>query len=408
MKAQKLTKSLIAGLQPGPKDYAVSDKGSPLRLKVTQRGAKIYQIVRRIDGKTRTLKIGDAALLTLEQARREAKRLAAEIELGIDPAGKRRAKKAEAKKAEIIFSEVAERYISAYTKTHTTESAKAESRAARRAAAVFANLPPAAVDVAAVKRLRDSYAYSPSELRKVFGAAKRVMDLAVDEGLVERNVFLGITPPKPPKARSNYPGLADLAAIWRACVATRGTGARIIRFLIAMPLRLNAAASLTWGEVNMNSRELRLSAGDGRKVQEQQRLPLPGLAVELLREVEPAAPLPDHLVFPSASPRNTGGRYSGWSQTVARLRARSGVSSWTPHDFRRAAVSLVAELRPDIDETALDRWLTHKASSTNSGVKAVYQRAQGFTKMRAAADAWDEILRGALEPTVSGDSSEAA
>jgi integrase len=175
-----------------------------------------------------------------------------------------------------------------------------------------------------------------------------------------------------------------------------------------MPLRLNAAASLTWGEVNLESREVRLSAGDGRKVQGQQRLPLPSLAVDMLREIEPAASLPDGLVFPSASPRNRGGRYSGWSQTVSRLRARSGVPNWTPHDFRRAAVSLVAELRPDIDETALDRWLTHKASSTNSGVKAVYQRAQGFTKMRAAADAWDEILRGALEAAGSDDSNEAA
>jgi hypothetical protein len=41
-------------------------------------------------------------------------------------------------------------------------------------------------------------------------------------------------------------------------------------------------------------------------------------------------------------------------------------------------VSLAAELRPDISEAALDRLLTHSASSTNSGVKAVYQRAAAF------------------------------
>jgi hypothetical protein len=44
-----------------------------------------------------------------------------------------------------------------------------------------------------------------------------------------------------------------------------------------------------------------------------------------------------------------------------------------------------------------DRWLTQAASSTNSGVKAVYQRAAGYRGMGLAADAWDEILRAALK-----------
>jgi integrase len=164
-----------------------------------------------------------------------------------------------------------------------------------------------------------------------------------------------------------------------------------------LPLRREAAATLRWGEVDLDAGELRLSAEHGRKFKANQRVPLPGLAAELLAEIRPENPRGTDLVFPAAD----GGPFRSWSALYRDLRASSGISSWSIHDFRRAMVSITAEVRPDVSETALDRLLTHSASATNSGVKAVYQRASGLASQRIAADAWDAILRGALTGTVT-------
>ena len=384
-------KSVLSGEQPG----RWTDSESPLKIKSTATGAQFFTD-RKVNGRPVTITpkgadgrvLKDAARVwTLEEARTWARGVAADLARGVDPQPK-----PSAPSAPVTFGELAEEYLEGYAKGHTPKSVQTEGFGLSKATEVLGARPLSTLDATLARALADRYQSKPAVARLAWGAASRVTDLAVERALVTSNPFRGLKAPKPPRAKSRYPRLPELAQIDRAAESYGGIGGDIVRFALRLPLRAGTLASLTWGEVDLEARELRLRPGPGRKFSGEQRLPLPELAVELLQDRRPADPGPEALVFPGKD----GGQFSGLSKTVDRIRSRCGVTDWSLHDFRRSMVSLVAECRPDISESALDRLLTHAQSSTQSGVKAVYQRASGMAGMRLAVDAWDAILRGAL------------
>jgi len=381
-----------------------TDNETRLGLKRTPSGSTSYRTVLKVGGKAKTFTPRDphgkplqnsAAILTLDQARQWAREVVANTTLGNAPVP-------EKKPSSPKFSTLAETYLEQYRSYrddhgtgHTEKAIKSETYAVDLACQCLGALAVNTIESTTIDSMVKGLE-SAAKRRLAFGAAKRVLDVGVAQGAIVFNPAAGMKAPKPPRARHRYPNLSELAAIWQACEQTLGVGADIVQFAIAMPLRVGTIASLTWGEVDLDIKELRLREGDGRKFGEEQRLPLPSLAVELLRARKPKDPKPDSLVFGSDSKQNPGGRFSGWSAAVARIRKRSGVNGWSIHDFRRSMVSIVAEMRPDVSESHLDRLLTHTASSTNSGVKAIYQRASGYTGMRLAVDAWDTLLQRSL------------
>jgi len=385
-------KSVISGEQPG----RWTDTESPLKIKSTATGAQ-YFTDKKVDGRPVTITpkgadgrvLKDAARVwTLEEARTWARGVAVNLVRGVDPQPKPAAPSA----APVTFAELAGEYLEKYRASHAPKSVQTEGFGISKAIEILGTRPLSALDATLARALADRYQSKPAVARLAWGTASRVTDLAVERGLATSNPFRGLKAPKPPRAKSRYPRLPELALIDRAAESYGGVGGDIVRFALRLPLRAGTLASLTWGEVDLEARELRLRPGPGRKFSGEQRLPLPELSVELLQDRRPADPGPEALVFPGKD----GGQFSGLSKTVDRIRSRCGVTDWSLHDFRRSMVSLVAECRPDISESALDRLLTHAQSSTQSGVKAVYQRASGMAGMRLAVDAWDAILRGAL------------
>jgi len=398
----KLTRAFIARVVAGTEDPGPwTDTESPLRLKGTAGGGS-YSVMRKVGGRVTVFTPKDAqgqpvknsaGVLTLDQARKWARELTARLALGQEAQPVRL-------QTRTTFAKLSETYLDAYKGSHAPTSVRSETWGVKYACAVLGPLAPAQIDAAALERLKQHHAGSPANLRSAWGAAKRVLDVAVMRGLISANPVAALPAPKPPRAKDRYPELSELAAIWHACTETQGVGAAIVQFAIALPLRAGTLTSLTWGEVDLKQCELRLQPAAGRKFQGVQRLPLPGLACELLTARWVDGTDASALVFGSDSPKNPGGVFSGWSAAVKRIQKRAGVANWSPHDFRRSMVSIVAEHRPDVSEAALDRLLTHAQSSTNTGVKAVYQRAAGFRGMQIAADAWDQLLRSALAPTV--------
>jgi len=392
----KFSKTFVREVVTGKRPGKWTDSESPLRIKATTSGAQ-YFVDKKVNGRPVTITpkgadgrpLADAAKIwSLEEARAWARGVVVDLSRGVAPTPATRSVE--------TFEKLGEVYISLYAKTHAPKSVLSEGEGLKSANRVLGKLLPAGIGVAEARALKEMYSASPAISRKAWGAASRVLDLAVDRGLADVNVFRSLKAPKPPRPKSRHPKLHELAAIEQACIEYGGVGGDIIRFGLRMPLRAGAIASLTWGEVDLENAELHLRAGSGRKFADAQRLPLPALALELLQARRPADPAPEALVFPGAR----GGVFSGWSKLHVRLRKRSGVRDWSIHDFRRACVSLVAEHRPDISEEALDRLLTHSQSSTQSGVRGTYQRACGFAGMRAAAAAWDDLLRSTLAQNV--------
>jgi len=393
-RVEKFTRTnLTALLKSAPAGRKISEQASPLTLKVTTAGGQ-WIVVKKLAGKvvTFTPKTPDGTVIrnaanvwTPEQARDWARGVVGDLAKGLDPVPAKRP-------VVPTFVELGAEHLAHYVRSAAANSIKARRRGLRDAAAVLPAGPVTEVDISAAARLQSAYPQSPAKASQAWIAAKEVMRLAVVQGLVASNPFGALKAPKRPAGRTRYPRLEQLAAIERACREEGSVGAEIIRFVMRLPLRLGAATTLTWAEVDLESRELRLAPSEGRKFKAGQRLPLPDLAAELLAARRPPAPAPGDLAFPTIN----GTPPANWSRLYARLHRLSGVAGWSAHDFRRAMVSITAELRPDISEVHLDRLLTHSASSTNGGIKGVYQRASGFEGMRLACNGWDSLLRAAL------------
>lgn len=399
MAAIKFSKAFVGRVLQGQEGAGFwTDTESRLGLSRTPGGSTSYRVVLKVGGKTKTFSPSDpqgktlrnsAATLTLDQARRWAKEVVANATLGLTPVPERQVQTP-------TFAKLGDAYLADYADGHTPRSLRSEAYAVQLAQQQLGRLIVADIDPPTITRMVESLS-SSAQRRLAFGACKRVLDLGVSQGHLTSNPASTIKAPKPAPAKHRYPRLHELVAIWQACEQTRGVGADIFRFAIALPLRANTISSLTWSEVDLERNELHLRNEEGRKLSEAQRLPLPNLAADILRAKKPENPDPKARVFGSDSMQNQGGQFSGWSAATNRIRRRSGVDGWSIHDLRRSMVSIVAEHRPDISETHLDLLLTHRQSSTRTGIASVYQRASGFKGMRLAVDAWDALLRNALQ-----------
>jgi integrase len=409
MAACKFTRAFVARVVAGKEGPGTwTDTESPLGLKHTPAGATSYRVVLKVNGIAKTFTPRDsagkalrnsAAVLTLDQARAWAKELVARLTLG-DTAGPPVPKK----QARVpSFADTAKTYLSQYQAhrdehghAHTPKAVKSEGYAVGLAAKVLGDYPVSDIGPAELDGLKatGSALTSPAQRRLAWGAAKRVMDVAVTAGHLPLNPAAAMRAPKPARARGRVLTMAEVRAIWRACETTQGVGALILRFGLAMPLRRGEIAGLSWSSVDLDAAELSIIP---EKKTTPHRLPLTRHAVELLAAIKPEDPGLDDLVFPSGSPQNQGGLFSGWSAATARIRKRAGVRDWTPHDFRRTAVTHVVERFGErVSVEAVDAWLTHVQASTSTGVRGVYIRATHQRGMRAVAAAWDQLLDEAL------------
>jgi len=82
--------------------------------------------------------------------------------------------------------------------------------------------------------------------------------------------------------------------------------------------------------------------------------------------------------------------FNGWSKSKAALDELSGVSGWTLHDLRRTFATRLAELA--VAPHVIERLLNH-VTGTVSGVAAVYNRATYMAEMRTAIELWEHYLQ---------------
>jgi integrase len=387
----KFTRAGIAALlRDNPVDKRIREDASPLVLKVTTGGGQ-WCVIRKVAGKVKTFtpKTPDGTVIKNaatvwppEQARKWATGVVGDLAQGREPVPERRPRST-------TFAAMSAEHLAEYRRRARPSSVVAREYGIKYALAVLGNLSVVDIDTTAPAAL-EAALDTPSKRVKAFVACREVLSFAVRQGFIGTNVFAAAKAPARPASRDRYPTLDELARIDAAAVEEGTVGAQLVRFLIRCPLRRTAAASLLWHEVDLQGGELRLEPQDGRKTTTMVRLPLNDAALALLREQPRGAD--SDLVFPGTDRAGRPRPFQSWGWIVRRLRKRSGVAGWSLHDFRRAVVSHVAERRPDIDVLSLDKLLGHAGTAVMGGTAAIYQRSAHWVRMRAAADAWGQLV----------------
>ena len=324
----------------------------------------------------------------VDQAQKIANELRGKVALGLDPAGEKFERRAQAAET---MGNVLRAYLTqhkALCKPGSRSHSEVERHLIKHAAPLHGLLVSKIERRSVAARLTEiattSGDVASNHVRKSLSA---FFSWCMQQGLLEQNPVVG-TARRPEASRARVLSDAELKLIWTA-LEDNDFGA-IIRLLLLTGQRANEIAGLCWSEIVDDRIVL---PGQRTKNGREQVVPLSLAAQEILDRRERRADR-DH-VFGSGH-----GPFSGWSKSKARLDARilakSGIrlAHWVPHDLRRTTATRLAELGvlPHVIESVLNH-----VSGSKAGTHGIYNRASYEPEKTAALILWGEHVMALVE-----------
>jgi integrase len=336
----------------------------------------------KIGEKHRRITLGNASKVTLENARREAKKIFGKVALGADPAND----KAEARQAASHTLDAAiKRYLEARIgdmKPASYEQAKihlekhwSPLHSLALGSIARANVAPVVTTIAKER--------GPIAANRARATLSALFVWAIGEGLCDNNPVVG-TNKQEENSRSRVLSEAEAAAVWLA--APEKDYGRIVRLLLLTGCRRDEIGSLRWSEIDLEARTITLP-GERTKNGRPHVVPLSDSAIAIIA----AIPRRDREhVFGQGR-----GGFSGWSKAKAALDESAKLKeAWTLHDLRRTAATIMADrlgVQPHIIEALLNHVSGHKA-----GVAGIYNLAAYEKEKAEALKLWASHLAAAV------------
>lgn len=391
----KLTQQTLAALTlpVGKTEHVEWDDALPgfgVRLRKGKRGlSKTYRIQYRVGSQQRAKHI-DTRKVKLEDARKIARQLFAQAQLGVDlVAEKARARAA----AQLTLGNVADRYLA--MKQQAVQKGAFGARTFKAAVRYFTvfweplrNQPIDGikrVEVAArVQELTTAYGRSASAKARFILSA--MFQWAMGEGLCDANPVIATNNPEAGvMPRERVLDDRELKAVID-CAGDDDFG-NIIKLLVYTGCRRDEIARLRWDELDLETDRLVLPS-TRTKNRRALTLPLPGPAMEILQSV---ARRDGPCVF--GDPRHG---FTGWTAAKRKLDARlvaagTPLAHWILHDLRRTMRTGLGRLGtpPHIAELAINH--------VKAGIIAVYDKHRYETEVAAALAQWAEHVTAVVE-----------
>ena len=348
-------------------------------LRIREGGSRKFVVHYRQAGLQRRHTIGSASVLTLEDARKKARKVLVAVDEGRDPATEKADKRAA---SALIFSAVSDDYLAACQTTLKPRSHVECSRHLKKAWKPLHGLPVGVVNRAVVAaRLREiAKSSGPIAANRARGTLSAMYAWAIGEGLCDTNPVDGTNKADEGKPRDWVLPDAELAAVWKA--APDNDYGRIVRLLMLTGQRRDEIGALRWSEIDLEAKTITLP-GERTKNGRQHIVPLSADAVAILKGTVQRSGR--DLVFGAGE-----GGFSGWSKAKTALDAAAKIAPWTIHDLRRTAATRMADsgVQPHIIEAVLNHVSGHKG-----GVAGIYNRAAYEPEKRAALDALASYIK---------------
>jgi integrase len=338
-------------------------------LMVTRNGARSYVVQYRARGRSRRLTL-DAGALSLDAARREARKHLGEVAKGGDPLTERRRESAVASDtlravAEAYFRREGKKIRTMEERRRTLERLVLPSLGAR---------PIEDVGRADIVRLLDKIEDNsgPVMADRTLAYLRKVMNWhATRSDTFRTPIVRGMARTKPAeRARDRVLTDDEIRRLWQATRAHPGPFSSLVQFLLLSACRRGEALFMRRGE--LNGRDWLIPAAR-HKSKREFLLPLSKAAAGVLAAM-PVIGSADGYLFTLNGRSPIGAE----SKAKARLDKASGISGWTLHDCRRTARSLMS--RAGVPSDHAERAIGHVIP----GVRQVYDR-HTFKKEKQAA-----------------------
>ncbi|PSJ18446.1 tyrosine-type recombinase/integrase [Nitrosomonas supralitoralis] len=355
------TKIIIDALptpSPGKRDTYHDKETSGLQLRVTSSGIKTFSVYRRIKGgDPERITLGRYPDMKIEQARREALRIAFEISDGKNPAEVKRGKKAELTFAD-LFCEYLERHSKPSKRTWREDESKyktyLEESLGRKKLSIIDRRDIALIHSSITKAGHDITA------NRVLALVSSIFGWAISAGLWEFNPAIGIKRNKE-KSRDRFIQGDELPRFFEAVAKEENEAIRdyVLMSLLTGARRSNVL-SMRWQDINFNRAEWRI---EETKNGTPQTVALSPEALEILQNRKPS----DNAIFVFPGSGKAGHLMEpkkGWK----RILESAGIENLRIHDLRRTLGSWQAKTGASM--AIIGKSLNHK----NQNTTAIYAR----------------------------------
>ena len=363
--------------------------GGGLYLVVDDTGARRWALRTTVHGRRREIGLGPVSLLSLSEAREQARALRKVARAGGDPIAERD----KDKRASLNFENAAR-------KVHATQivpNAKNGKHVKQwlttletYAFPTMGSLPVHAIEQADILRvLSPIWTEKPETARRVRQRLRTVLDWARTAGHREgvnpvEGVEKGLARQKDRTTHHAALLWRDLPDLMQRIEASDGMGSLALQFTILTAARSGEVRLATWAEIDVAASVWTIAA-DRMKAGREHRVPLSDAALAVLEKVHPLAVGSGSLLFPSkraAKPLS--------DMTLAAVLKRLNAPA-TVHGMRSTFRDWAEEKTHyphEVKEAAL-------AHAVKNKVEAAYRRTDLFEKRVDMMDAWASFATGA-------------
>jgi integrase len=378
----KLTTANI-NLPAGKQDAIFFDEaliGFGLRLRRGSGGKVIrnWIVQYRSHGRSRRMRVGSTETLTVAQARAEAKKLLARVELGEDP----QADKAERRERdEHSLRSVAQGYLDTKIsiKPRSLELLRWYLLEGPHMRPLLATPVDKVTRRDVAKRLLEAAKKSgvPTSIA-LRSAVSSLFTWAMQMGFVDSNPVINSFKPDTPKSRERVLSNTELAAIWWGL--EEDDYGKVIRMLVLTGCRRQEIGGMRWSEIDLDKCTWTLPK-ERTKNGRAHALPLTPPMLSIIKSV------PRRERFDILFGYRHG--FTGWSIGKQKLDRRLGLPHWTHHDIRRSTATGLSDLgvQPHIVEQILNHQSGHRR-----GVAGTYNRSLYEREVKAALALWADHL----------------
>ena len=379
----KLTNETVRTLPVKGTDTLYADSETPgLYLRVRAGGSRSFIIQWRQGQFQRRSTVGKVGILSVDEARKKARKLLVGIDDGHDPVAAKARARVEDKQ---LFGVLVDEYLPIRSKDMKPLSLEQATLHLRKYWKPLHKLPLKKIDrVTVAAELRTIIkARGPVAADRGRSTLSAFFGWAIGEGVVEVNPVIGTNKASKGVSRERVLSDAELVAIWNAAPAS--DYGRIVKVLMLTGQRRDEIAGLRRSELKQAGM-IALPA-ERTKNSRPHDVPLSIQAQAVLDEV----PARDGRAYVFG--QGEGG-FSGYSKAKQAMDATAGLSEpWTLHDLRRTMATRMADLgvQPHVIESILNHVSGHKA-----GVAGVYNRSTYAAEKRAALDLWGIHIQALL------------
>jgi integrase len=368
-KVANFTKDYLTALpkpEPGKRAAYLDAKTPGLQIRVTETGSKTFSVYRRMKGgQPERVTLGRFPAMSIEQARKLAARVNAEIEEGANPAQVKRVKRGEMTFAE-LFKEYGDRHGSkkrSWSTDQSMYSCHLQSLAPMKLSAIRRE------DISRIMSKIEKAGRSGSTINAARSLVSSVYGRAIEWGYASSNPVLGVKT-RPTVKRDRFLQADELPRFFQSLAVEQNKTLRdyILMALLTGARRENLLA-MRWAEINLCESVWRIPV---TKNGTPQNVTLSPEAVTILQARKESSEEKAVFVFPGAG---LSGHVEEPKKAVIRVMERAGIpygrktpNGVTLHDLRRTLGSWQAKQGASL--AIIGKSLNHKSQQAT----AIYAR----------------------------------